>query len=669
MGKVKHDRGRARLHNYRTRYNQDDMEDAIKAVKDGMSVKLAAARFQVPRTTLGDRAKGRTKAALGRPTQLTEEEERILAERAVLLGTWGFPLNFRDFRELVKSYLDVAGRTTVFKDNFPTKKFVIGFLARHKELSFRKANNIKRSRAMVSREEVEKFFEHFSKTVEGVPASNIWNFDETNFKDDPGSEKALFRKGTKYAERVMNSTKSAVTVMFCGSAKGATMPPYIVYKAMNLYDSWTRGGPKGTRFNTSKSGWFDSCIFRDWFKNLALPILKRQVGKKVIVCDNLASHISESVIALCRENDIEFVCLPPNATDKLQPLDVGLFAPMKRIWREVLLDFKKSNPTEASIPKTIFPGLIKSMVDRLKPEQLLPNAFKKCGLCPLDPAKAVERIPHVLSSNSIAQDVDASLLKKLETERFGTGDKKKPRGKKLSVPAGRSYTSREDDHSDSSNYSGEEDEDDQNDEDEDGDVDEEMDEEVEVEEGQEASDEELPDIDVLGGNSSTSLQSSSIKKFMPGKYVIAKYDNEWYVAQVVENQEEVQLGYTRLHYMTKKGRNHFTWGTATKKEDILNTLHEDILLEIPPPVPVTSRFLGVSDKHAIEAERLLSVVVFIFKISNFSNLKLSQICLNLLFRTFKENTFSTVIAAIVFLGEIPHKKLQYSHFSMSFYFK
>ncbi len=51
-------------------------------------------------------------------------------------------------------------------------------------------------------------------------------------------------------------------------------------------------------------------------------------------------------------------------------------------------------------------------------------------------------------------------------------------------------------------------------------------------------------------------------------------------------------GYTRLHFMTKKGRNHFTWGTATNKEDILNTLHEDILLKIPSQVPVMSRFLG-----------------------------------------------------------------------------
>jgi hypothetical protein len=63
-----------------------------------------------------------------------------------------------------------------------------------------------------------EFFHHFSKTAEGVPASNMWNYDETNFKDDLGTDKSIFKEGTKYAERVMNSTKSAVFVMFCGSA-------------------------------------------------------------------------------------------------------------------------------------------------------------------------------------------------------------------------------------------------------------------------------------------------------------------------------------------------------------------------------------------------------------------------------------------------------------------
>ncbi len=99
--------------------------------------------------------------------------------------------------------------------------------------------------AMVSKKEVEKFFEHFSKTVEGVPAYKFWNLDKTNFKDDTGSEKALFRKGTMYAESTRTSS-SRLWLSFCEFAKGATRPLYIVSKAMNLYDSWTgAAGKKG----------------------------------------------------------------------------------------------------------------------------------------------------------------------------------------------------------------------------------------------------------------------------------------------------------------------------------------------------------------------------------------------------------------------------------------
>jgi hypothetical protein len=35
------------------------------------------------------------------------------------------------------------------------------------------------------------------------------------------------------------------------------------------------------------------------------------------------------MIQLCKQNEIVFVCLPPNSTDKLQPLDEGVFAPLK----------------------------------------------------------------------------------------------------------------------------------------------------------------------------------------------------------------------------------------------------------------------------------------------------------------------------------------------------
>ncbi len=77
--------------------------------------------------------------------------------------------------------------------------------------------------------------------------------------------------------------------MFCGSAAGEMLPPMIVYKAQNLYISWTERGPKGALYSCSKSGWFDSFQFQKWFFQLLLPRLKRRPGKKLLIGDNLAS--------------------------------------------------------------------------------------------------------------------------------------------------------------------------------------------------------------------------------------------------------------------------------------------------------------------------------------------------------------------------------------------
>jgi hypothetical protein len=195
-----------------------------------------------------------------------------------------------------------------------------------------------------------------------------------------------------------------------------------------LYRSWKEGRPKGARYNTSASGWFDGCIFTDWFITCALPVLKKLPGKKILLGDNLSSHISDEFIDLCGQNQIEFVCLPPNSTDKLQPLDVGYFAPMKAIWRKVLLDFKEKNPTEATIPKSEFPRLFKNTVEneQLDGKRLLPPAFRKCGLHPLDPEEVLKRIPHVLDGETVAANVDASLLQQLESNRHGVQFKRFP---------------------------------------------------------------------------------------------------------------------------------------------------------------------------------------------------------------------------------------------------
>ena len=98
--------------NYRTKYEHQDMEDALAAVMGGMPVKQAARQFHVPRTTLQGRAKGNHGEKLGGPTILSPDEEKEIALRLVTFGDWGFPLTTLDLRNMVKAYLDKQGKST-----------------------------------------------------------------------------------------------------------------------------------------------------------------------------------------------------------------------------------------------------------------------------------------------------------------------------------------------------------------------------------------------------------------------------------------------------------------------------------------------------------------------------------------------------------------------------
>jgi hypothetical protein len=45
--------------------------------------------------------------------------------------------------------------------------------------------------------------------MEGVEPANLFNFDEINFRDDTNVKKCICKKGTKYCEKVINTSKQA----------------------------------------------------------------------------------------------------------------------------------------------------------------------------------------------------------------------------------------------------------------------------------------------------------------------------------------------------------------------------------------------------------------------------------------------------------------------------
>ena len=419
-------------------YTKDRLKDAVDAVKSGrMSKRAAAEEYGIPRTSITRRLDAGDKSPQkpGRPPVLSKEVEDIIVKRIEIMCDWGFPLDGNDLKHIVQSYLNKIGVTEPrFKDNKPNNDFVFHFKHRHPELTERFAGNIKRSRAAVSHAVINDFFDNLEKELEGFSADDIYNYDETNLSDDPGRKKCLMKRGTKYPERIMNHSKASTSIMFCGNAAGEMLPVYVVYKAENIYNGWMVGGPEKARYSCSKSGWFDGNTFEDWFKTIFLPVARRK-EKTALIGDNLSSHFSDEVLDLCKRHNVKFICLPPNSTDKIQPLDVAYFRSLKCNWRKILNDFKERNKGAGTVPKTKFPKLLSELLIAVKPD-ILCSGFKKCGIYPLDRHIVLQRIPNDEASKTANKDIDACLIDLLN--RSSVKDKMPTkRGPKVNLQPGK----------------------------------------------------------------------------------------------------------------------------------------------------------------------------------------------------------------------------------------
>ncbi|XP_069357707.1 uncharacterized protein [Maniola hyperantus] len=432
-------------------YSDRQMELCLFDIsKKVLTQRQAAEKYKIPRSSIILKLKayrGNKVRQPGRQCVFSEAEEAAFIQHSIEMCNFGFPITMFDLRCIVKMYLDKNGRKIdQFKNNLPGKTWASMFLKRHKkDLSQRFCSNIKRVRAAVDIEQVQAYFDQLKIEIEGVPPHHIYNYDETNLVDDPGKKKVLIKRGCKYPEAIKNTTKASVSIMICGNAAGDILPPYVNYKADNSWTTSTEGGPSDARYNRSKSGWFETNTFEDWFFSLVLPALRREEGKKLLIGDNLSSHINIEVLKACKDHNIAFVALPPNSTHLTQPLDVAYFRPLKLRWRQILDEWKESPEGQRSptIPKNLFPALLKRLWENIMDNSAdnLKAGFRKTGIYPTDETPVLQRLPNFKDAEEPSL-ISENFIQYLENKRKEVVEicGGKGRKKKLNVAAGKSIS-------------------------------------------------------------------------------------------------------------------------------------------------------------------------------------------------------------------------------------
>ena len=421
-------------------FDKNNLDAIVRRIKAKRITLMKAAKISgIAYGTIWNAVNKKHERQAGGQPRLSAESELAIVHSIDILTKWKVPVTGMEIKFLVKAYLDRKGiHDRRFTNNLPGQDWLKSFSRRH-HLVNRMADNITPVRAEISAENISNYFDNLKNTVAGVPKENIFNYDETNFTDDPGASKIVCRRGTGRVEKKIQHGKTSISVMFCGSATGQFLPPMVVYRAKHVYTEWTTGGPAGAVYESTPSGWFDSRTFTRWFQDVFLPGTEALAasGPRLIIGDNLASHFEPAVLAMCEEKNVIFTSLLPNATHLLQPLDVSVFRPAKLHWRAILRQWKTESRSRGTLPKTCFPGLLARLCNRLEGKTLV-SGFRACGIVPLDGTQVLKRIPSRNTDDANTSTLSDSVMELLERHCGpANNDIVTKRGKKMPAPGTR----------------------------------------------------------------------------------------------------------------------------------------------------------------------------------------------------------------------------------------
>ncbi|CAF1610896.1 unnamed protein product, partial [Rotaria magnacalcarata] len=259
------------------KYSESNFLLAIQYVDAGYSIRESSRRYDVPYSTLNAHVNHEVSHdRVGRPTIFNKEEEDNLEKAALLLQSWGVPLTIDEFINLSKQYALSLNKINLFRTGTSTYDWLYSFLNRHHNLILKKSYPLEKKRAALTNEQVDKWFQLLNKLIEENNLPNrpaqIFNADESGMSDNISYSKVIVHRHTSNAYRVQGGTggRSYINVMFCGSATGFLLPPFVIYKSKRLFDEWCVGGPSDTGYDCAKKILKDE-YSRTNFKNVGKP--------------------------------------------------------------------------------------------------------------------------------------------------------------------------------------------------------------------------------------------------------------------------------------------------------------------------------------------------------------------------------------------------------------
>jgi hypothetical protein len=359
-----------------------------------MNITRAAKTYNVPRSTLRDRLRGHVPLAERRNAQhkLTLTEEETLVRYILDLDSRGFPPRISGVEDMANLLLATRHASRV------GKQWAYRFVQRRPELKTRFSRAYDFQRALC---EDPKLINAWFRLVANMRAkyaiqdADFYNFDETGFMMGVICGNMVVTRADRRGKgkQVQPGNREWATAIECVSSNGFVLPPFLIVQGVNHLASWYTECdlPPSWVIKTSPNGWTANYSALEWIKHFDKHSAPRRQGVyRMVVLDGHESHLSAQFEGFCKEKSIVTLCLPPHSSHLTQPLDVGCFSVLKRMYSRELEAFIKAHINH--ITKCEFFSAFKTAHFNTMTVGNVKAGFRSAGLVPYNPEAVLSQL-------------------------------------------------------------------------------------------------------------------------------------------------------------------------------------------------------------------------------------------------------------------------------------
>ena len=175
-------------------------------------------------------------------------------------------------------------------------------------------------------DEIKKLFHQDIRNVivmDEVPAELVINWDQTGLNYVPVSQWTMAQEGAKRVEVDGKDDKCQITVIFGCSMSGDFLPPQLVYQGKTAKCLPSYQFPLDWNITHTVNHWLieETMELKKYLVDTKRKLMLPPSHPALLLFDNFKGQCTEKLLKLLDTNMVNAILIPPNCSDRLQPLD------------------------------------------------------------------------------------------------------------------------------------------------------------------------------------------------------------------------------------------------------------------------------------------------------------------------------------------------------------